>query len=294
MATKTRKSFSSKKFTAEQKAEYHAQQREEAGQRLEQAVSELQSSDGFARWLQLRSKFRNYSLNNTFLIQIQCPDATAVTSGKKWNELGRSIIKGETAIRIFAPMEWFVKCDESDQGARWNAKRERFERKIRTFKLVPVFDVSQTHGDELAEPPAPVEPNGDSHAHLEPALVTLASELGFEVRTETLPDDLGGYCDHANKVIAIASSASANARVRVLVHEIAHALGIGYAQFGRKLAEVLVESVTYIVLAGQGFELDASSVPYIAGWASGTDAAAKMREFAETIDTVARRIEGAL
>ena len=78
------------------------------------------------------------------------------------------------------------------------------------------------------------------------------------------------------------------------VHELAHALGIGYAEYGRAMAEVLVEAVTYIVLAGQGLAVDASSVPYVAGWAGSTDVATALRTFAAKVDEVARTIEGAL
>jgi hypothetical protein len=68
---------------------------------------------------------------------------------------------------------------------------------------------------------------------------------------------------------------------------------VGYKEYGRSLAEVIVESATYIVLAGQGFALDAASVPYIAAWGrEGT--AADIRKFTETIDAIARRIESAL
>jgi hypothetical protein len=152
--------------------------------------------------------------------------------------------------------------------------------------------VSQTDGEPLPQLEH-ADPEGDSLAHLEPALVTLAQSLGFSVKAETFTDGTGGYCDPVRKIIAIGDHHSPNGRIRVLVHEIAHALGIGYDQFGRGGAEVIVESVTYIVLAGQGFDLDASSVPYIAAWGQG-NATEQLREFGETIDRLARQIEGVL
>jgi hypothetical protein len=290
MSTKTY----AKKFTDEQRAAYRQAQREEAEQRLTAAVSSLQSSDGFAAWLRARSRFHTYSLNNTLLILAQLPEASRVASASVWKDLDRHPAKGSRALRIFAPIEWWVPCAEGEQGARWNSKRERWERKVRSFKLVPVFDVSQTEGAELPEPPDPAEVDGDTHGHLEPRLVKLAGELGFSVSTEQLGGDTGGYCDAAAKRIVIADGLAPNARVRVLVHELAHALGIGYADFGRAIAEVLVESVTYIVLAGAGFDLDAASVPYVAGWAGQQDAAVALRSFASKVDEVARRIEAAI
>lgn len=287
----TRKQYA-KKFTDEQRAEYREAQRKEASETLEAAVESLQTSDGFRAWLTARAKFHSYSFNNTLLIMWQYPDATRVASAKLWNDLSRHIVKGERSIKVFAPIEWHVECEPDAPGAKWHSKRMRFERKIVGYKLVPVFDVAQTDGEPLPTL-AYVEPDGDSHGHLEAPLLKLAAELGYTVKTETLDGATGGYCDPIRKLIVIGSQHSPNGRVRVLVHEIAHALGVGYAQYGRSGAEVIVESVTYIVLAGQGFGLDAASVPYVASWGNG-NATETMREFAGTIDELARRIERAL
>ena len=82
-------------------------------------------------------------------------------------------------------------------------------------------------------------------------------------------------------------------QVRVLVHEIAHALGVGYKDFGRQRAEVLVDTVTYIVCSSVGLDTAESTVPYIAGWGESGELDA-IRTYAETIDKIARRIEDAL
>ena len=85
----------------------------------------------------------------------------------------------------------------------------------------------------------------------------------------------------------------ANCSVRTLVHELAHALGVGYDEYGREEAEVLVDSVTYVVCSSVGLDVGGESIPYVAGW--GEDGALDaIREYAETIDTIARRIEDAL
>jgi N-terminal domain of anti-restriction factor ArdC len=288
MATKAKT-----KFSDEEKAAYLQAQREKAQEQFESAVASLQSEEGFAAWLNARAKFHDYSFANTMLIMVQLPEATRVAAASVWRELGRYPAKGSHALRVFAPITWYVPCDEGDQGARWNEKKKRWERKIAKFKLVPVFDVSQTAGDDLPEPPQAVALEGDSHAHLEPALLALAGELGYTVADELLSDGVGGYCDAQAKRIAIAGGQSPNARVRVLVHEIAHALGVSYKDYGRSAAESIVEAATFIVLAGQGFDVQVASVPYVAGWA-GQDGVEKLRRFAEVIDEVARKIEQAL
>lgn len=281
-----------KKFTDAEREEYKEAQRKQASDNLEAAVQSLETSDGFHRWLTARARFHNYSLNNTMLIQWQYPEATRVASAKVWRDLGRHIVKGEKAIKVFAPIEWHIECEPGEAGAKWHSKRMRYERKVVAFKLVPVFDVAQTDGEPLPVI-AHTEPDGDSHAHLEPALVALAGDLGFTVKDEEFTDGTGGYCDPVRKIIALGTHQSPNGRVRVLVHEIAHAMGVGYSQYGRGGAEVIVESVTYIVLAGQGFDLSAASVPYVTTWGQGA-ASDTLREFATLIDELARRIEKVL
>ena len=85
----------------------------------------------------------------------------------------------------------------------------------------------------------------------------------------------------------------ANRRLRTLVHELAHALGIGYEHYGRRRAEVLVDCASYIVCGSVGLDVGGETIPYIAGWGQdgGLDA---IRDYAETIDTISRRIEAAL
>jgi hypothetical protein len=143
----------------------------------------------------------------------------------------------------------------------------------------------------LAPPCEPI--TGDSHRHLIAPLIAHARQLGYTVEVRDLPDGgPDGWCDPERKQI-VAATGPANRRVRTLVHEIAHAHGLGYAEFGRERCEVLVDCVTYCVLGLVGLDVGGESIPYIAGW--GEDGALDaIRQYAETIDTVARRIEDAL
>ena len=102
-----------------------------------------------------------------------------------------------------------------------------------------------------------------------------------------------GWCNAEEKRIVVSSSMAANAQLRVLVHELAHALGIGYEEFGRQRAEVLVDCATFCVLQTVGLDVAGDSVPYVAAW--GEDGALEaVRTFAGRIDEVAKRIEDAL
>jgi hypothetical protein len=84
-----------------------------------------------------------------------------------------------------------------------------------------------------------------------------------------------------------------HAQVRILVHECAHALGVDYERYSRAQAEVIVDTVTYVVCTGVGLAVEGESIPYVAGWGE-EGALEAVTEFAETIDRVARQIEGAL
>ena len=195
--------------------------------------------------------------------------------------------KGEKAIRILAPCA--VK-QRDDAGGETGEKRI-------FFRAVPVFDVAMTEplpGIEPVPLTPPAEPiEGDSHRHLIAPLQELDSELGYGVEIRELPGEgPGGWCDPKRRQIVVASG-PANREVRTLVHELTHALGVGYRQYGREQAEVLVDCATYIVCSSVGLDVGGESIPYIAGW--GEDGALDaIREYAETIDTIARRVEEAL
>ena len=143
----------------------------------------------------------------------------------------------------------------------------------------------------LAAPAQPIE--GASHRHLIAPLQQLGRELGYRVEIRELPDEgPGGWCDPKHRQIVVASG-PANRQVRTLVHELAHALGLGYGTYGRDKAEVLVDCVTYVVCSSVGLDVGGESIPYIASW--GEDGALDaIREYVETIDAIARQIEDAL
>jgi hypothetical protein len=143
----------------------------------------------------------------------------------------------------------------------------------------------------LAPPAQPID--GDSHADLIAPLQRLGRELGYRVERRDLPaDEPQGWCDPKRKEIVVGIG-PANREVRTLVHELAHALGLGYAQYGRDRAEVLVDAVTYCVLGAAGLDVGGESIPYVAGW--GEDGALDaIREYAQTIDAIARRLEDAI
>ncbi len=269
-----------RRFSDVERAEYRQAKRSEQRERVERAVRELLTSDGWRRWAETRATFHRYSFGNCLLIAQQAPSATQVAGFKSWQQLGRQVRKGERAIRIMAPMS--VKRENAETG---EVERVPF------FRAVPVFDVSQTDGEPL--PQAPCEPiTGDTHERYLAPLTDHARSLGYSVEREDL-DHARGYCDPKRQRIVLAGDlGSANAQVRVLVHELAHAHGVGYDEYSRGEAEVIVETAAVIVCGSLGLDTSGESIPYIAGWGEDGDLDA-IRKHAETVDTIARALEQA-
>lgn len=284
------------------KREYTEEDRQAARERqremVEQSVRELLTSEGWKRWAETRATFHDYSFGNCLLIAMQCPHATHVAGFRAWQALGRQVRKGERAIRIMAPM--------IVGGSKAERKQMRSAPRVLTatsaekmgaddgprmlFRAVPVFDISQTDGEPLAEPPR--EPlTGDSHAHLIGTLETFAAAMGIKVEYRET-GSAGGYYSKRERLIVISESACPNAKVRTLVHEIAHAHGVGYDNYSREEAEVIVETAATIVCGALGLDTSGESIPYIAGWGESGDLDA-IRRHAETVDTIARSIETA-
>jgi N-terminal domain of anti-restriction factor ArdC len=260
-------------------------------ERLRKAAQELLSSAGWARWVRTRSMFRAYSAGNCMLLALQCHERgiepVHVAGFRTWLKLGRCVRKGERALRILAP----VTVKERDARGGETGERRVF------FRTAFVFELSQTEplpGVEpvpLAPPSQPL--TGDSHGHLLEPLEEFAGSLGYSVSYEAIAGSAGGWCDAGGRRIVVDAAAPANGRLRTLIHECAHALGIDYERYSRAQAEVIVDTVTYVVCAGVGLAVDGESIPYVAGW--GEDGALEaVSEFADTIDSLARRIEDAL
>jgi len=241
------------------------------------------------RWVLTRSTLRGYSATNCMLLAVQCDERGIVPRQirglRAWRKHGRRVRKGERALRISAP----VTVTECDEDGRETGRRRVF------FRTASVFELSQTKllpGAEsgVADPREGQPLSGDSHAHLLAPLRAFAQSIGYTVTFTAIAGLSRGWCDSERRQIAIDARMPANAQVRALVHECVHALGIDYDRHPRARAEVVADTVAFVVCTGAGLSLDAESVPYVAGW--GKDGAlAAVTDFARTIDALARRIE---
>lgn len=279
-----------RRLSEQERDRRRAQDRE----RLQRAAEQLLSSEGWARWVRVRSRggLARLSLNNQLLVALSCPEATFVAGFKAWLSLGYCVRRGEAAIRIIVPMPVKIRDDNTDVQTDEKEQRRRM-----LFRVVSVFDRSQVaplDGVEQAPLGPPCAPlNGESHEHLLPRMQAFAESLGFTVTFEPIPGSTGGWCDQKTRRIVVDRDQPANARLRTLIHETVHALGVGYVQYGRERAEVIVDTATYLAASSVGLDLSGESIPYVAGW--GEDGALEaVTEFAATIGELARRVETAL
>jgi antirestriction protein ArdC len=238
---------------------------EELLQRLTEGVETLTSSDQWVRYLDVQSRFHRYSFGNCILIALQFPDATRVAGFRRWLELGRHVQRGQKGIAILAPVVHRLKVEDEATGE---------ERTIlgapRAFRVVHVFDISQTEGDDLPEIPCHrLEGEGAAYAEL----TRYAEGLGFRVEVGELPGETNGLCDPTTKTITVREGLAPAQQTKTLTHEIAHAMlhGLDF-EAPRAQKELEAESVAYIVCALLDLDTAEYSWGYLASWGADPEA----------------------
>jgi len=205
-------------------------------------------------FLAAMSRFHGYSINNLMLILSQKPNATRVAGFRTWQSMGRQVKKGEKGIAIMAPM--LVRQNRHTKEADGDEDPERILR----FRVVHVFDVSQTEGDDL---PEPVRASGDPAEYLD-RLETFVIERGI---TLEYADDLGrAEGTSSGGAIRIRRSLPPAQRFSVLVHEMAHEIlhhGEGVERPDKTVRETEAEAVAHVVGGAIGLDIGSASSDYI-------------------------------
>ena len=285
-----------------------AQQVREITDKLEQGIKELFESEKFKEYLTTMSKFYNYSFNNTLLIAMQKPDATLIAGYTSWQRnFDRQVMKGEKGIKILAPAPYKAKeerekIDPATQKPVLDADgkpvTETVEVMRPAFKVVSVFDVSQTDGKEL--PDIAVDELTGSVENYAAFFEALKQESPVPISFEDIPGGAKGYFSHAENRIAIQDGMSEIQTIKTAIHEIAHAKLHAIdptekiapeERKDRHTKEVEAESVAYTVCQRYGIETSDYSFGYIAGWSSDKDTK-ELKGSLETIrSTAAEMIE---
>ena len=240
---------------------------------LKEGLEGIQQGDNFRAFLVTMSRFHNYSLGNQMLIMLQKPGATRVAGFNTWKDLGRWVKKGEGGIAILAPiMPPRRKPDQQDRQKEDAAKgeeeaeQELAEPRPLTFKVVYVFDVSQTEGKPLPEFEAPTL-TGDANEGLFSHVLALARTQELRVSFDPMPhQDPGVKGFYSGKTIWVRPEESRAQQLKTLLHELGHYYTEGVFHIPRSDAETIAESVAFTVGAHFGFDSGTRSFPYVALW----------------------------
>lgn len=264
---------------------------------LETGIQELFESERYKAYLTSMAKFHSYSFNNTLLIAMQ--GGQLVAGYNKWrDDFHRNVKKGEKAIKILAPAPFKAKKEVQKldaqgrpvMGKDGKPVTEVQEIQVPAFKIVSVFDVSQTEGEPLPsigveELTGSVERYGEFFKALEQ---TSPVPIGFE----DIPGGSHGYYHLTEKRIAIQEDMSELQTLKTAIHEIAHSKlhaidpeAPAIEQADRpdsRTREVQAESVAYAVCQHYGLDTSDYSFGYVAGWSSGKD----LKELKASLETI--------
>lgn len=276
---------------------------------LMSAVEALASSDAWMQMLRAAARFPTYSPSNVLLINAQHPDATRVAGFRTWTQLGRHVVKGEKGIAILAPCTYGPRTTPAenappasarDSGAvgadepRPGETDQALRRVLAGFRIVHVFDLSQTDGKPLPDV-APALLQGAAPARLWDTLTSLTGDAGYRLERGDCAG-ANGSTSFATRTVRVRADVAPAQAVKTLAHELGHIradhehrlLDYHHDASCRGRAEVEAESIAYLVATGAGMDTTAYTVPYVAGWAGGN--AQVLRESATQVLTVARGI----
>lgn len=272
---------------------------------IEKGIQELFESDRYRNYLTTMSRFHRYSVNNVMLIHAQRPDATLVAGYNRWkNSFGRHVKKGERGIQILAPTPYKIKVDKEKLDpdtnlpmidSEGNPITEEKEITIPMYKIVRVFDVSQTDGKPL--PQLSFDLTGDV-AQYEVFLEALRRTSQVPIEIKPMESSMDGYFSLTEQAIFIREGMSQVQTVSAIVHEMAHSRLHNYekmteladdgetvlapAEKGRNTEEVEAESVSYAVCQYFGIETKDNSFGYIASWSQGKE----LKELRASLETI--------
>ena len=283
-----------------------AERMKEITDRLETGIQQLFDSDRYKAYLTTMAKFHNYSFNNTLLIAMQ--GGQLVAGFNKWKDtFHRTVKKGEKGIKILAPAPYKVKqkmekLDEQGKPILDKDGKPLTEEKtvqIPAFKVVSVFDVSQTEGEPL--PSIAVDELSGSVQDYQDFFKALEQASPVPIGFEDIEGEAHGYFHLLDNRIAIQEGMSQLQTIKTAIHEIAHAKlhaidPTDPEQTNRpdsRTREVQAESVAYAVCQHYGLDTSEYSFGYVAGWSSGRELA-ELKASLEIIRSAAHELISAL
>lgn len=281
---------------------------------IEKGIQELFQSDRYLNYLSTMSRFRKYSLNNVMLIHSQMPHATLVAGRKKWQtQFQRNVLDSERShgieIIALASFNKTIQTEKLDPDTQLpilgkDGKPVMVEKtiKIPYFKMVKVYDVSQTDGRPL--PQLSMNLTGDV-AQYEVFLEALRRTSPVPIDIKPISADMDGYLNLDTQRITLREGMSQVQTICAGVHEISNAKLHNYdhmaepADDGETLLapnekdknteEVEAESISFAVCKYFGIETADNSFGYIATWSQGKELN-ELRASLETINKTASEL----
>lgn len=267
-----------KKMTDAQRKAWQDEVKNERAEMLTKAVEKFNNSESFKEYLKFMNTFHQYSACNSLLIWFQ--GGTLVAGFNAWKEKGRSVKKGEKAIKIYAPVMakgWFTALDADgkpkvDEDGHEIKVQKQY---INGFRRVSVFDVSQTEGKELPELANPKMLTGDMTEEEYNGLFEMISKATTaKVEMEEITNGSNGYFAPQENRIAVNKGMSKEQSIKTLIHEVTHSLLHNEEEMkknpkSREQKEVEAESVAYLVCSYLGIDSAEYSFEYVSAWALG-------------------------
>lgn len=255
---------------------------------LKEGIKDYLNSDRYKSFLTAMSKFHHYSPRNVSLLLRQNPEVSAVASFKKWkDDFGRSVNKGEKALKVVAPV-MMVKKDEQGNPILDNQNKPITQI---YYKYVPVFDVSQTSGRDLPRAINELEGSYEDYLQLYQATKLTAKEKGVGVSFDPSLEKAKGYYAPASHQIVLRAGMSEQATLKTFFHELAHATlhhdESELASLSRSTKELQAESVAYVMASHYGFDTSEYSFGYLASWSPDKETLAELEAQLEIVQRTA-------
>ncbi|WP_186816405.1 ImmA/IrrE family metallo-endopeptidase [Cellulomonas aerilata] len=156
-----------------------------------------------------------------------------------------------------------------------------------------VWDVTQTEGDPLPEPPAPQLLRGAAPHGLWEGLAAQVVERGYALRQAPDAAAIGGVnglTSYLDATVTVRTDMDDAAQVKTLAHELAHVMLHGLANEEaaghRGVSEVEAESVALMVNAAHGLDTSQYTVPYVSTWAASVSLVSPVQVVTSTFDRV--------
>lgn len=225
---------------------------------IEEGLANIDTNEEWLKLMSFQARFHSYSFNNIMMIYLQNPEATYVAGYHQWKKFDRYVRKGETSLKIFAPLmckREQINDDFSD---------DMYE--IRGFKLVSVFDLFQTDGSDEKLPILITGLKTNSN-DLQKVYFALTERFIIDIQEKTGMRAKGSY-DLVKKVITIKAGLSSQQKIKTLIHEYAHHLHHTkyFNEESRDIGEIIAESSAFIVCSHLGINCKDYSIPYVKTW----------------------------